>query len=44
MFKTSIAAFLALWGRITARHKLHAAEHVGGFAGSLLRIGDWRHE
>ena len=31
--------FLAL----THRHQLHTPEHVGAFAGSLLRHQDWDH-
>ncbi len=44
MFKTFIAALPGLWGRFTAHHQMHASEHVGVFAGSLLPIGDWRHD
>jgi hypothetical protein len=36
-------ASVALVARITKRHKLHVAEHVGVFAGSLLHRGDWDH-
>jgi hypothetical protein len=28
---------------MTKRHRLHVAEHIGIFAGSLLHRGDWDH-
>jgi hypothetical protein len=38
-----VLASVALVARITKRHKLHVAEHVGVFAGSPLHRGDWDH-
>ena len=40
------AAFVALarWFlRLTHHHQLHQPEHVGPYAGSLLRREDWDH-
>ncbi|MDH4482524.1 MAG: hypothetical protein QE279_07435 [Rhodoferax sp.] len=40
------AAFgaLARWFlRLTHHHQLHQPEHVGAYAGSLLRREDWDH-
>ena len=35
------AAVILIFRRLTAHHQLHAPEHVGAFAGSYLRHGDW---
>jgi hypothetical protein len=36
--------FLVLWfQRLTQHYQLHQPEHVGPYAGSLLRREDWDH-
>jgi hypothetical protein len=29
---------------LTSHHQLHKPEHIGAFAGSYLRRGDWDHD
>jgi hypothetical protein len=41
--RLSLALF-GLFALMTKRHRLHVAEHVGTFAGSLLHRGDWDHK
>lgn len=36
-------ALLGLLALLTKHYALHAPEHVGMFAGSLLQRGDWDH-
>lgn len=37
------AAIVSIYKLLTNRHKLHAPEHVGAFAGSYLQHEDWNH-
>jgi hypothetical protein len=36
-----IQACVGLFALMTKRHRLHVAEHVGIFSGSVLHRGDW---
>ena len=43
MFKSIFAFLLDVWCAVTRHHHLHAEEHIGQFAGSLLPSDD-RHQ
>jgi hypothetical protein len=38
-----LSMFAKGYRALTRRHSLHASEHVGPFAGSLLHLEDWQH-
>jgi hypothetical protein len=44
MINSIFTALRNAWGTLTSHHQLHALEHVGQFAGSLLRKEDWDHK
>jgi len=43
MFSSIFNAVKVAWHSVTSHHQLHALEHVGPFAGSLLHTADWDH-
>lgn len=40
----SAAALVRAYKFLTSHHQLHQPEHIGAFAGSYLRRGDWDHD
>lgn len=43
MINSIFTALRDAWDTLTSHHHLHALEHIGPFAGSLLHKGDWDH-
>lgn len=49
MFKNALScaiakAMIRAYKSLTKHYKLHKPEHIGAFAGSYLRRGDWDHD